>query len=456
MSFTHIWAVMDFGLQNAFYTFISAKIYHKNFYIFFLLGFLLQAFIPLIILFILIPQEALVGIFLLDERNIIFLAFLSIITQKNILLNITYLNESLRKSEVAQFFELFSIFSQFLLLIIFMQGDFDFLIQDMFLIIIFCNIVSSFFSSLFIKINFEETVMSFSGFIDEIFPYLKGLAFFVFLTSILNFVDIWFLSKFAGYVEQSYFQIASRFSMGFIILLAASSNIMWKETAVLKNSKEELLEFTSIFTNAFTFFAAFFCSILFFSTGNTSDFVISFFFGEDYLTSESIMTFRLVILNVFFHTYGALIVSSFYGIQKAFVSYLIQTFAMVFGFILVLILVGDSSISNLSLNLGASGLALKVLICSALFHSLGYIIFFKDLGFKAFVNLVKIYLQLIILMMLMFLLKFNLSYFYEDTSSYLFFITYNLIFTSIVLILVIYLPNIFGLKKISFYKNFLK
>ena len=456
MSFTHIWALVDLGFQNAFYTFISSRIYHKNFYIFFLLGFLIQTLIPLIILFLLIPNEALEGIFLLDDRNIIFLAFLSIVTQKNILLNITYLNESLRKSEIAQFFEFFSIFSQFLLLIIFMQGDFNFLIQDMFLIIIVCNIGSSFFSSLFIKIDFDKTKISFKDFIEEIFPYLKGFAFFVFLTSILNFADIWILSKFAGYVEQSYFQIANRFSMGFIILLAASSNIIWKETAVLKDSKEELLEFTSIFTNAFTFLAAFFCSILFFSTGNTSDFVISFFFGKDYLTSESIMTFRLTILNVFFHTYGVLIVSSFYGIQKAFISFLIQTISMIFGFILVLILVGDSSISNISLNLGASGLALKVLICSAVFHSLGYIIFFKSLGTKAFFNLMKIYLQLIILMMLMFLLKFNLSYFYEDTSSYLFFITYNLIFIFVVSILVIYQPYIFGLKKISFYRNFLK
>ena len=85
MSFTHIWNVMDFGFQNAFYTFISSRIYHKNFYIFFLLGFLIQALIPLIILFLLIPNEALEGIFLLDERNIIFLAFLSIVTQKTIL-----------------------------------------------------------------------------------------------------------------------------------------------------------------------------------------------------------------------------------------------------------------------------------------------------------------------------------------------------------------------------------
>ena len=244
--------------------------------------------------------------------------------------------------------------------------------------------------------------------------------------------------------------------MGFIILLAASSNIMWKEAAVLKNDKDGLLEFTSTFTNVFTFFAAIFCSMLFFSTGNTSDFLISFFFGRDYLTSESIMTFRLVILNVFFHTYCALIVSSFYGIQKGLTSYLIQTFSMVFGFILVLILVGDSSISNISLNLGARGLALKVLICSAVFHSLGYIIFFKDLGLKSFVNLMKIFLQLIILMMLMFFLKFNLSYFFENTNSYLFFVTYNFIFISLVLFLVIYQPKIFGLKKISFYKTFLK
>ncbi len=456
MSFTHIWATMDFGLQNAFYTFTSSKIYHKNFYLFFLLGFLIQALIPMLILFVLIPQEALAGIFLSNERNIIFLAFLSIITQKNILLNITYLNESIRKSEIAQFFEFFSIFSQFLLLIVFMQGDFIFLIQDMFLIIISCNILSSFFSSLFIKIDFDKKKMNFYEFIDEVSPYLKGIGFFVFLISILNFLDIWILSKFAGYVEQSYFQIANRFSMGFIILLAASSNIMWKEAAVLKNDKDGLLEFTSTFTNVFTFFAAIFCSMLFFSTGNTSDFLISFFFGRDYLTSESIMTFRLVILNVFFHTYGALIVSSFYGIQKGLTSYLIQTFSMVFGFVLVLLLVGDSSISNISLNLGARGLALKVLICSAVFHSLGYIIFFKDLGLKSLVNLMKIFLQLIFLMILMFFLKFNLSYFFENTNSYLFFVTYNFIFISLVLFLVIYQPKIFGLKKISFYKTFLK
>ena len=145
-----------------------------------------------------------------------------------------------------------------------MRGDFNFLINHMFLIIIFCNLASSFFSGLFIKIDFEKTEISLADFYNEIFPYLKGISIFVFIISILNFVDIWVLSKFAGYVEQSYFQIANRFSMGFIILLAATSNIIWKEAALLKNSKDELLEFVSIFTNAFTFFAAFFCSILFF------------------------------------------------------------------------------------------------------------------------------------------------------------------------------------------------
>ena len=456
MSFTHIFSLVDFGLQNAFYTFTSAKIYHRNFYIFFLLGFMIQILIPLIILFLFLPNDIFTGIFLSEDKNIVFLAFLSIVTQKNILLNITYLNESSRRSEIAQFFEFFTIFSQFILLVIFMRGDFNFLINHMFLIIIFCNLASSFFSGLFIKIDFEKTEISLAEFYNEIFPYLKGISIFVFIISILNFVDIWVLSKFAGYVEQSYFQIANRFSMGFIILLAATSNIIWKEAALLKNSKDELLEFVSIFTNAFTFFAAFFCSILFFSTGNSSDFLISFFFGNDYLTSESIFTFRIIILNVFFHTYGALIVSSFYGIQKGLTSYLIQTFSMIFGVFLVLFLVGDNSVSSLSLNLGASGLALKILICSAIFHSLGYVVFFKELGFVAFLNLIRIYFQLIFLMILMFFTKFYVSNFFENINSYIFFLTYNLIYLFLVLILVRYFPNIFGLQKISFYKNFLK
>ena len=129
---------------------------------------------------------------------------------------------------------------------------------------------------------------------------------------------------------------------------------------------------------------------------------------------------------------------------------------MIFGVFLVLFLVGDNSVSSLSLNLGASGLALKILICSAIFHSLGYVVFFKELGFVAFLNLIRIYFQLIFLMILMFFTKFYVSNFFENINSYIFFLTYNLIYLFLVLILVRYFPNIFGLQKISFYKNFLK
>ena len=72
MSFTHIFSLVDFGLQNAFYTFTSAKIYHRNFYIFFLLGFMIQILIPLIILFLFLPNHIFTGIFISEDKNIVF------------------------------------------------------------------------------------------------------------------------------------------------------------------------------------------------------------------------------------------------------------------------------------------------------------------------------------------------------------------------------------------------
>ena len=66
---------------------------------------MIQILIPLIILFLFLPNDIFTGIFISEDKNIVFLAFLSIVTQKNILLNITYLNESSRRSEIAQFFE---------------------------------------------------------------------------------------------------------------------------------------------------------------------------------------------------------------------------------------------------------------------------------------------------------------------------------------------------------------
>ena len=133
---TFLAQILDYRML---YTFTSAKIYHRNLYILFIRIYdsNLNPFNYFIFIF---TKWYFWQNFISEDKNIVFLAFLSIVTQKNILLNITYLNESSRRSEIAQFFEFFTIFSQFILLVIFMRGDFNFLINHMFLIIIFCNL----------------------------------------------------------------------------------------------------------------------------------------------------------------------------------------------------------------------------------------------------------------------------------------------------------------------------
>ena len=344
---------------------------------------------------------------------------------------------------------------QFFILISLTFFNLNFLVVHVFILIIISNLISTICSVSFIKRGFSETSITFKEFGNQVFPYLQGIALYASLVAILSFFDVWILSKVSGYVEQSYFQIANRFSLSFIILLAASSAIIWKETASLQKDREALLKFVNNFINSFCLIAAIFCSLLFFATGYSNDLVISFIFGEEYLTFESVTTFRLVILNTFFHTYGALIMSSFYGIKKARISYIVQTCSLGIGFLIVIVLVGNENFLSISLNLGSIGLASKILFCSVVFHSLNYLIFFKDLGFQAWINLAKLFFQISSVLLLAYLFKFSVSYiFFEGENSYLFYITYNFLFLLCLLFLVRLFPRFYGLDKINFKQIF--
>ena len=351
-AFIQVWSLIDGGFQNSFYTNLSSKNQGKNFYTYSLALILLQLMISSLLILLFLSTNFLDFFFLTKNRELIFWAFLSIISQKSFLNNATLIAESMRKNFYGNIFELIAVSFQILSIVILFSMNISDL-DRIFMFITFANLASCALSILIIKREYLDLNISFREYFDSTIIYMRPLLLFSWISFSVQFFDIWILSKIGGFTEQSYFQVAHRFSLIFIVFLVALNNINWKETAELNENKRisELYDYVFNIMRYVCCAAIIFSLFLFANSEN----LLTVFFGKEYVTSASILTFELIMLNIIFHSVGVVSTSSFYGSKRASVIVFFQSFALITGLFLSIYLVADNSFFRFGLDLGSSG-----------------------------------------------------------------------------------------------------
>ena len=452
-AFIQVWSLTDSGFQNSFYTNLSSSRQNKNFYLYSLYILLFQLTFSSLMILVFFSTNLLNFLFLDNQRDIIFWAFLSIISQKSFLNNATYIAESIRKNFLGNIFEFLAIIFQITAISILILTDLGSL-KNIFIAVTISNLLSCIFSISFIKREYLYTDIVFKNFYNKVIIYMKPLIFFSWFSFMIQFFDVWILSKVSGYVEQSYFQVGHRFSLIFIVFMVSLTNINWKETAsfISINDYHGMYKFIFNITRYVTCASIVFSMFLFFSSQN----LITLFFGEDFISTSSILTFKLLMINIIFHTIGGISTSSYYGSKRAITIVKFQSVALIIGLILSVIFISDSASFYFGFNLGAKGLALKILLISIVFHLASFLYFFKNSQFRALSLLQPLIRQFISVSFIGFILNHVVNLFF--TNIFISLLVYFIFYSVTILIVLFRFPYLLAIKneEISFFIDYIK
>lgn len=207
------------------------------------------------------------------------------------------------------------------------------------------------------------------------FDYIKPLVIYSGLSFAFSFFDIWFLQYVDGSVQQSYLGISTRLAgmAGFITL--AIQPILVREFAVaFEHNNEQRMKV--LFERIRLFYFISFCigTILFYN----ADLVLTFVGGKEY--EMAVIVFKILAFYPALQTLGRLHGAIYYSTARTKIYSAVGVFVMPLGILLSCYLIGHENSFISGLNLGAKGIAYKMIIIDTL--SIGILLFYNALFIK--------------------------------------------------------------------------
>lgn len=451
-SFIALKSLIDFGLSSAFYTFISESnnIYRYLTTYAYILFF--QLVIPLVLIFIFMPNSWFQIIWTDVETLQIFFGYLAIFFQYYIWNFSLSLAESIRKTFLAQSIWLSISITNLIALIILWLYDL-LIINNVFLLIIFEFFIGALLLFFLIKkqINFEFKKESQLIILNKFFDYSKPLILYSVIGFIAIFFDRWMLQFFAGSYEQAFYSIS--FQISAISLLATSSilKIFWKEIAE-SNSNQDIVYTKKLYENsckALYLTACFIMGFIFFWV----DEIILFFLGVEYLPGK--ITFLILLFYPVHQCLGQIVSSFLYATSETRILSYISSLFLLLGMLLTFMLIGENALLKVNLQMGSAGLAIKMVIIQ--FLNVNILIFILNKNYNWKYN--QFYqISFVIFSLLAGLLSkelINLLFQMPDMLFIRFFISL-LIYLFIFVVAIYNLPSLFSIKvsELKFINNY--
>ncbi len=232
-SFIAIRALLDMGTSSAFYTFISRNVRSSRFYFIYLAWLGLQFIITFALIVFLIPSNIFERIWLNQIRETVALGFVAVFMQQQVWQMIGQIGESVRKTIKVQVINI-AVSITYLILIYLLTWMNVMNVQNVLCIIIFLHFFSAILSYQLLIVRTAELAnekQTYSQILNEYWIYCKPMFWLAVTGSLYAFADKWMLQKFAGAVQQGYFQIASQFAQVSLLATVSIMNIFWKEIA---------------------------------------------------------------------------------------------------------------------------------------------------------------------------------------------------------------------------------
>ncbi len=225
-------ALLDLGVSNAFFTFISQRSRSSRLYLFYCVTQLSQFVFLVLLACCLIPDPLLHAIWVENDRTSVLLALCSAFMQQSIWQSIVQVGEAARRTLLVQ--------GASVVVALISLGGVVLLSQAGYMSVNSMLMTSSvvYFSASVIvgivlrpcapvtadSVSSREIALEFWG-------YCKPMLWLAVFGGIYLFADKWVLQVYGGAVEQGFFQVASQFSLVVILVTTSVSGVFWKEIA---------------------------------------------------------------------------------------------------------------------------------------------------------------------------------------------------------------------------------
>ena len=373
--------LLDLGSSNAFFTFLSEGVKAANYYLLYFLWLAAQFFLMTLLIFIILPDAWYEKLWLNHDRLVVFLAFFAVFMQQQIWQSFVQIGEAFRQTIKVQLASLIIAVS-YLVSLILVANFSNLTVKDVFLIQITQYFIATLIFYFLIRKkhrkNFDSQ-KSFKVISLEFFHYCKPLIAVTFAGFLYEFLDKWMLQKFSGSEQQGFFQISSQFASLSLLFTASVMGIFWKEFSALwaAGNCEEMAKLYRMFTQGLVMISA---AISGFLIPWSKEILISLL-GDSY--SGATMILAIALLYPIHQTMGQVCGVVFLASRQTKRFMIISIAIMLSSIPLTYILLApNTNLSYGGFNLGAIGLAIKMVGLGAISVNLQSWVISKFCGWK--------------------------------------------------------------------------
>jgi O-antigen/teichoic acid export membrane protein len=362
-SFAAIANLVNMSSSSAFYTFISQAKRGLKFYFYYFVWLMIQFSIPFFLV-LLLPGPLKQKIWLGHSRELILLALFVSFSTEQMWKFVTQVGESLRDTISVQIRNTLLV-AVYLFCVILLVA-FNLTSIKTVLIVKGCVYIFFFFGFarwLYRKAGcYAEKDKDLPSIFREFKSYCSPLVFYTLIGFLYTFADYWLLQRFGGSVQQGYYAVGARVGSISMIATASILQIFWKEIAeanALGNTERVRMLYHKVSKGLYFVGAVFSCLLIPFSSE-----ILSTLLGSSYRAAW--LPLSIMLLYPVHQSLGQVTGTMLLATGRTKTKSIIGIIFMGISIITAYFVLAPKSFLVPGLNLGAKGLALKMVICQLL------------------------------------------------------------------------------------------
>jgi len=362
-SFTSLATLVDMASSSAFYTFISQRQRGKRFFLYYG-GWVLFQLLILLLLVLFLSDSIRQKIWLGHPFGLVLLALLASFAMNQLWRFAGQIGESIRDTIGVQIRNL-TLAIAYLVCVAVLAGFHVVSVKYLFILNIILYLL---FSVLYARRIYQAGVLSkgegedLRGVLGEFKSYCLPLVIYTGVGFLYSFADYWLLQKFGGSVQQGYYAIGARFSALSLIATTSMLQVFWKEIAEansLGNMERVRLLYRRVSRSLYFIGAVISCIMIPFSRE-----ILALLLGPSYQAAW--LPLSLMFLYPIHQSMGQITGTMLYATGKTKAQSYIGIFFMAISIPTAYVLLAPKSAIVPGFQLGAIGLAIKMVGCQIL------------------------------------------------------------------------------------------
>jgi len=359
-SFTNSRMLLDMGTSAAFFTFISKSERPLQFFFYYGCWLGIQLIISLAFIVLIAPDDWIDSIWQGQQRFMVILTFAAIFSQQTIWMAITHVSESQRLTIRMQKTNLYIVLCHFIVVLLLVRTE-TIAIEYVLLFIALEFLLASVYMIRFF--DYPSTVSDYS--LQETFreyrDYCMPLLPFVWISMVSALANRWLLQHFSGSSEQAYYAVAVQFSTVAFLIATPVFNILWKEVSETKHQGDfaKLHYVYGRISRSVILISACFAGVCL----PWTEAIISAVLGPQYMAA--VMPLKIMLVFSLWQSLGAVNINMLYALELTTARTVIGISFALISLPLTYYVLAPNGAYLPGLDLGASGLALKMVLLGA-------------------------------------------------------------------------------------------